>query len=142
MYQDTETTIREVAARLWTLPIEDYLSSEQFSRFCMDYNLGDEWNDYLELSRDMPELYGHMAIKNAFVRFLHYLFRRRPGEFLALFTRILVDFSRGISCALPLRELKSDLQVLGYSDQEIEREFSRLKTDRQNAPEPRDSDSP
>jgi hypothetical protein len=138
MPQDTEKTIRELAARLWGFPIEEYLSSENFSLFCREYDLGDAWREYLELSRDIPELYGSTVIKNAFVLFLHHIFHSRPKEFPALFLSLLMDFSRGISCVLPLDELKADLVLLGYPDQEIEHEFSRVNADGKDTPESRD----
>ncbi len=123
MPQDTEKTMKELAARLWEFPIEEYLSSENFLWFCRKYDLEDRWNEYLELSRDIPELYGSAVIKNAVVRFLHHIYSSRPGEFLFLFTRLARDFSGGISCTLPVDDLKSDLLHLGYSLQEIDTQF-------------------
>ncbi len=124
MPQDMVKTIRELTARLWAFPIEDYLTSEQFLLFCRERDLGDAWSEYLELSRDKPDLYGSSVIKNAFVLFLHHIFHSRQKEFPALFALLLKDFSQGISCVLPLDDLKSDLMLLGYSDREIETEFS------------------
>ena len=123
MPQDTEKTMKELAARLWEFPIEEYLSSENFLRFCRQYDLEDHWKEYLELSRDIPELYGSAVIKNAFVRFLHHIYSSRPDEFPSLFAILVRDFSGGISCALPVDDLKSDLLHLGYSRQEIATQF-------------------
>jgi hypothetical protein len=119
MPQDTEKTMKELAARLWLFPLEDYLSSENFLLFCRHYDLEDRWKEYLELSRDIPELYGSVVIKNAFVRFLHHIFSSRPKEFLSLFALLMRDFSGGISCTLPVDKLKSCLRRLGYPDHEI-----------------------
>lgn len=135
MPQDTKKTIKELTARLWAFPIEEYLSSENFSLFCRQHDLGDAWSEYLELSRDMPDLYGTTVIKNAFVLFLHHIFHSRPKEFPALLSSILLDFSRGISCVLPLDDLKSDLMQLGYSEHETEHAFFGVKADGKKTPE-------
>jgi hypothetical protein len=142
MPHDTKKTIKELTARLWAFPFEEYLSSETFSRFCRDHDLGDTWNEYLELSRDTPDLYGTNVIKNAFVLFLYYIFHSRPGEFPALLGGIVEDFSRGISCVLPLDDLKSDLMQLGYSELETEHAFSGVKADGKATPGPRDTCCP
>jgi len=132
MPQDTAKTIRELTAKLWAFPIEDYLSSENFLLFCREQDLGDAWSEYLELSRDKPDLYGSTVIKNAFVLFLHHIFHSRQKEFPALFARLLMDFSREISCVLPLDDLKSNLALLGYSDEEIKIAFSGTDPDGKN----------
>jgi len=119
MLKDTEKTMKELAGRLWVFPLADYLSSESFLVFCRQYDLEDRWKEYLELSRDIPELYGNAVIKNAFVRFLHHIYSSRPGEFLSLFALLMRDFSGRISCTLPVDDLRSDLLHLGYSDREI-----------------------
>jgi hypothetical protein len=136
MPHDTEKTMKDLAAPLWAFPLEDYLASEHFLLFCREHNLEDPWKEYLELSRDIPELYGSAVIKNAFVRFLHHIFHNRPNEFPALFTRLLRDFSRGISCVLPVDNLKSDLMHLGYSHLEIDNAFSCLNAGGTGTPEP------
>lgn len=138
MVQDTEKIIKDLAAPLWAFPLEDYLASGHFLLFCREQDLEDPWREYLELSRDIPELYGGAVIKNAFVRFLHHIFHNRPQDFPAVFTRLLVDFSRGIPCVIPVDGLKSDLIRLGYSDQEINNEFSRVNADGNDTPEARD----
>ena len=130
--------LRGLATRLWALPIEEYLASEDFSRFCRELELDDAWKEYLELSRDRPDLYGSAVTKGAFVLFLHHILHSRPEEFPALFARLLMDFSRGISCALPLDGLEADLVRMGYSEKEVEDEFSRVRAYRKDAPRPRD----
>ena len=130
MSQDTEKTIKRMATQLFRYPIDNYLSSENFSEFCREYDLSDAWKEKLESSRDRPDLYGRDVIKNAFVLFLHHISHCRPDEFLALFTRILEGFSQAGSLTLPLDDLKRELLVLGYSDGDIEHEFTNLKTSR------------
>jgi len=132
MHQDTKKPIKSLAARLFTLPIGNYLISENFSLFCRQHDLEDLWKEYRVLSRDMPELYGHFVIKNAFVRLLHHIFHSRPNEFLEVVTHFLSSFSQEISDPLPLDDLKKDLTDLGYSDRDLETEFSVLRMNEEN----------
>jgi hypothetical protein len=127
MPQDTKKTIKRLTAQLFTYPIEDYLSSENFSIFCSEHDLEDAWKEKLESSRDRPDLYGNTVIKNAFVLFLHHIFHCRPKEFLELFTHFLIGFSQEISQVLPVNDLKKDLVYLGYSIEEVNIEFSTMK---------------
>jgi hypothetical protein len=124
MPRDTEKTLEDLAATLFTFPFEDYLSSESFALFRREHDLDDNWKEYLQISRDKPELYGSAVIKNAFVLFLSHIFRSRPEEFPALITRLLIDFSLGISREFPVDDLKKDLRLLGYSAEEIDHAFS------------------
>jgi hypothetical protein len=127
MPRDTKKTLKRLAARLFTLPVEDYLTSEKFSDFCRKYDLGDAWKEYLVLSRDKPDLYGSAVTKNAFVLFLHHIFHSRTKEFPELFSLFLDDFSQEISCVVPFDDLKKDLMHLGYSEIEIDTPFSNVK---------------
>jgi hypothetical protein len=63
--------------------------------------------------------------KNTFTLFLHHIFHRRPGDFLCLFAQFLRGFSESISQALPLGDLKKNLMLLGYSEEDINSEFQR-----------------
>jgi hypothetical protein len=127
MPRDTEKILKRLAARLFTLPVEDYLTSEKFSDFCRKYDLCDAWKEYLVLSQDKPDLYGSAVTKNAFVLFLHHVFHSRPEEFPELFSLFLIDFSQEIPCVLPFDDLKKDLMELGYSETEIDNKFSNVK---------------
>jgi hypothetical protein len=127
MNQDPEKTMKGITVRLSAFPLEEYLSSEQFSRFCREHDLGDAWKEYLELSEDRPELYGKAVKENAFVKFLLHIFHGRPGEFPRLFTLLLSGFSREISRELPVNDLKKDVHLLGYSRKEIDHAFSNLR---------------
>ncbi len=124
MDEDTELSIRRLTASLFAFPMEGYLLSEHFSRFCREHGLVDLWEESLENSRDRPDLYGGTVAKYAFDRFLHHIFHSRSGEFLDLFARIVADFSRVTSQELPTDLLKKDLPSLGYSGEEIEHRFS------------------
>jgi hypothetical protein len=124
MAHDAKKAIKRLTAHLFIFPIEDYLSSENFSVFCMKYNLDDAWKEYLVYSGDRPDLYGRETINNALVLFLHHIFHSRPGEFLELFTRFLIGYSQWNTQSLSFDDLKKDLHYLGYSDKDIENTFS------------------
>jgi hypothetical protein len=127
MNGDTEQAIRDLTARLWALPVADYLGSGAFSRFCREHELWDTWREYRQLSEDKPDLYGGSVMKDAFSRFLAHIFHRRQEEFLSLFARLLADFSRGISCDLPVDDLKAGLLALGYPEQAIDHALFSLR---------------
>ena len=127
MIQDIEQPIQRLTDRLFTLPVGNYLVSENFLQFCRQYDLEDLWKEYRVLSRDRPELYGHFVIKNAFIRLLHHVFHSRPDEFIGVVTQFLLRFSQKIDLPLPLDDLKRDLMDLGYPEGELETEFSMLR---------------
>jgi hypothetical protein len=127
MFQDIEQPIQKLTARLFTLPVGNYLVSENFSQFCRQYDLEDLWKEYRVVSRDRPELYGHFVIKNAFVLLLHHIFHSRPDEFIEVVTQFLLRFSQKINVPLPLNDLKRDLMDLGYPEGDLEPEFSILR---------------
>jgi len=126
---DTQKTIGRVAARLFTVSPEAYLSSEYFLQFCREDDLEDTWKESLERSRDRPDLYGDAVIKNAFVLFLLHIVHNRPDEFPALLGRFLTGLSREIYQPLPLDDLKMDLADLGYPAQDLEKKFSVLRAE-------------
>jgi hypothetical protein len=126
---DTQKTIGRVAARLFTVSPEAYLSSEYFLQFCREDDLEDTWKESLERSRDRPDLYGDAVIKNAFVLFLLHIVHKRPDEFPALLGRFLTGLSREIYQPLPLDDLKMDLVDLGYPAQDLEKKFSVLRAE-------------
>jgi hypothetical protein len=128
MLQDTENIIRGIADHFFVVPIEDYLLSEDFSRFCREQDLADAWREYLEIARDMPELYGSAVTKHAFVLFLRHIFHGQPEEFPALLGRLLAGLTEGFSREFPVDDLKKDLRHLGYSDEKTDRAFSILNS--------------
>ena len=129
MPRDTKKTIGQLAARLSSGPLEEYLSSEDFLLVCRNHDLEDTWKEYLELSRDRPDLYGDSVMKTALVLFLHHIFHHRQDEFPALFTRFLTGFSHVMHQPLPLDALKKDLIDLGYPGKEVEKKFAVLRAD-------------
>jgi hypothetical protein len=129
MPQDTQKIIGQIAARVFTSPLADYLSSDRFLRVCREEDLEDIWKEYLELSRDRPDLFGDAVIRNAFVLFLHHIFHHRQAEFPALLTGILMDFSRETDQSLPFKDLKTDVLKLGYPLKDLEEKFSSMRAD-------------
>jgi hypothetical protein len=123
MDRDTKKTIRRLTAHLFTLPVEDNLTSQKFADFCRKHDLSDAWRECLELSQDQPDLYGSAVTKNAFGLFLHLIFHGRPDKFLDVVTYFLSSISREESEPLPLDELKKDLVDLGYTGKELETAF-------------------
>ena len=123
MSHSTEKTIKRLTGLLFSYPIEDYLSSENFLIFCREYDLVDNWKEFLVVSRDRPDLYGGSVIKNAFDLLVHHIFHSRPGEFPEVFTNFLARFSQEIDQQLPFDDLKSDLMDLGYSGYDLDKKF-------------------
>ena len=127
MIHDTGEILHKLTARLWDRPFQDYLSSDDFTRFCRDNGLSDEWRKYLELCRDNPALLGDSSVqKHAFFLFLAHVYHHMPERFLFLLTRLLLDFSRGISCDLPVEEIRSSLLDLGYPQENVDAAVSLL----------------
>ena len=127
MKDTTEKAINRLAEHLFAVPVEEYLVSEEFSRFCKDHHIADIWAGQLELSKETrPELYGRDVVKNAFVLFLRHILHSRPGDFPEVFTLFLTDFLKGRSLVFPLGELKKDVLCLGYPAEDIENRFLNL----------------
>lgn len=134
MNDDTKQTMKELTAQLWALPVADYLVSEEFSRFCHAHDLYDEWREYLRLSEDRPDLYGGSVLKSAFTRFLYHLYHMKKDAFPSLFTRMMADFSRNISCSLPVDDLKRSLLLLGYPEAETDHALFILRVRQEVTP--------
>lgn len=120
MTRETKNTIQDLTARLWGQPLREYLVSEDFARFCRERDLSDEWSRSLGLSGDKPDLYGDSVERDAFFQFLNHLYHHRVNEFLFLFSHLLADYSRGLSCDLPVDDIRSFLLLLGYPAERID----------------------
>jgi hypothetical protein len=129
MQREMEQEIKKLADRLFTLPVEDYLSSENFLLFCRQQDVDEIWSEYLDLSRARPDLYGKFVLKNTLVLFLHHIFHSRPDDFVDVFARFLSVLSYETSLPLPLEALKTDLAALGYSNSDLDARFSVLKAE-------------
>jgi hypothetical protein len=127
MSDDSLQAMKELAARLFALPAEEYLASERFREFCRNHDLWDTWREYLRLTEDRPELYGRSVMENAFSRFLSHVFHNRKEEFLHLFVSLLADFLTEISCDMPVDDLRPGLLLLGYSESELDHSLFLLK---------------
>lgn len=127
MNQESGNAIGDLISLLWARSFEDYLSSSAFIRFLLDHDVCDEWRKYLELGRDNPALYGSAVWEYAFTRFLEHLHHHLPERFLFLFSRLLADFSRGLSCDLPVDEIRSSLLKLGYPTEKVDPALLLLK---------------
>ena len=129
MAQNTRKILRRLTARLSALPLEEYLLSKEFAVFLQEQDLVDPWREKHESALDEPNLYGNEATRHAFILFLQHLLNCRHKEFPRFFSQFLQGFSRKIDRALPVDELKGDLVCLNYSEEEVTREFSILKSE-------------
>jgi hypothetical protein len=127
MGDDTLQAMKELAARLSALPVDEYLASDEFRRFCREHDLWDTWREYLRLEEDRPDLYGRSVRETAFSLFLSHVFNNRKEEFLYLVAALLADFSKRISAVLPVDELKADLLLLGYPESELDHSLFLLR---------------
>lgn len=137
MSDDAKQTMKELTTTLWALPLGDYLVSGDFSRFCRQNDLYDAWREYLRFSQDRPDLYGSSVLKNAFTLFLYHIYNTRKEIFPSLFTRMMAEFSRTISCSLPVDDLKRSLLLLGYPEIETDHALFSLRV-RQEITPPRE----
>lgn len=123
---DTKNTIAGLYTHLSKLPLEAYLSSENFSIFCSKHDLADTWKGHIEFSRDRPDLYGKDVIKNAFVLFFDHLFQTRPREFLVILAAFLQDFRDWNAHPLPVDAIKKECVSLGFPAKTVEDEFLKI----------------
>jgi hypothetical protein len=124
------TDTKDPFARLYTLlaklPLEEYLSSENFAAFCREHNLGDTWKEHLETSRDRPDLYGKDSTKNAFILFFHHLFQTRSCEFLGILTGFLQDFREWNAYPFSCDAIKKECIRMGFPETSVEDEFLKI----------------
>ena len=119
--------LNELAGQLSGLPFGDYLESEAFARFSRRYDLHDAWREFLRLSQDRPDLIGEAVLDNAFLLFLDHIRHRQPAAFLSLLTGLLADFSRGVSCRLPVDGIRDVLIRQGYAEPDVTRALFVLR---------------
>jgi len=127
MPPDTKEIITRLFTLLSKLPLDAYLSSENFAVFCRVHGLADTWKEHLESSQDRPDLYGKDITRNAFILFFHHLFQTRPSEFLGLLTGFLRDFSQWNAYPIPVDAIKEACIHLGFSDNTVEDEFIKIR---------------
>jgi hypothetical protein len=123
---DTKNNIVKLYALLSKLPLEEYLSSENFAIFCREHDLVDTWKEHVESSRDRPDLYGKDITKNAFVLFFDHLFQTRTCEFLGILAAFLQDFRQWNVHPLPFDAIKKECVRLGFPDKTVDDEFLKI----------------
>ncbi len=136
MGDDSRQTMKEITAQIFTLPAAEYLASDEFSYFCREHDLWDPWREYLRHAQDRADLFGISVYKHAFTDFLYHMYRGRKEVFLSLFTGLMVDFSRGLSCPLPVDDLRRGMLLLGYSENAIDHAFFILRIRQEPSPPP------
>ena len=62
------------------------------------------------------------------------MYNTRKEVFPALFTRMMADFSRNISCSLPVDNLKRSLLLLGYPEVETDHALFTLRVRQEVTP--------
>jgi len=127
MPPDTKKSIARLYTLVSKLPLEAYLSSEKFASFCLVHNLADIWKEHSESSKDRPDLYGEESTRHAFIRFFDHLVQTRPVEFLGILVAFLQDLGEYSAHPLPVDAMKKECVRLGFPDNTIEEEFSRIK---------------
>jgi hypothetical protein len=126
--------MEKISSQLWVPPFGDYLASEKFARFRREHDLGDAWQEFLQLSRDRPDLYGSMVTKTAFSLFLAHIFHERPEEFLPLVAGIIAGGSGRHRGRLPVDEVSSSLLLLGYPRDTIDHALSITRGGQRTGP--------
>lgn len=126
MPPDPKQIITRLYSHLSKLPLDAYLSSENFMLFCRKYDLADTWKEHLETSRDRPDLYGKDTTRNAFILFFHHLFQTRPLEFLGILAAFLQDFGEWNAHPVSPDAIEKECIRLGYPDTVVREEFLKL----------------
>jgi hypothetical protein len=126
MPQDSQKIIRQLSDHIVTPDFEDYLLSEQFTRFCREHDIEDIWEEELDMSREKPYLYGGDTIHEAFFWTLQHLYQKKKDEFPRILAGFLADFSGSYPVPSFFYEISEDLIRLGYSKKEVEDKFSKI----------------
>ena len=124
---DRKDHIERLYTLLAKLPLEEYLSSENFAVFCRVHKLSDTWKAHLETARDRPDLYGKDTVRNAFILFFHHLIQTRPDEFIGLLTAFLQDFKEWYASPLPCAALQKECIRMGFPNTLVEEEFLKVR---------------
>jgi len=133
MPKDTKEPIARLYSLLAKVPLEEYLSSENFAAFCRMHELGDTWKEHLETARDRPDLYGEDTIKNAFILFFHHLLQTRSWDFLKILAGFLQDFQEWNAGPVPCTEIQKECIRMGFPERSVADEFlkSRMTSEEQ-----------
>ena len=104
----------------------DYLLSEQFSRFCREYDIYELWSGFLTNAGDRPDLYGSDMIRNAFFPLLQHLYQWRKSEFPRILAGILADYAKKPPGPMCVPAIRQDLIRLGYTSNDVDDTFSAV----------------
>jgi hypothetical protein len=125
MQQDPRKIITHLTDHLLQPGMVDYLESPKFARFCREYDIHDVWDEALGYSRDNPELYGSVVVKNTFRMLVRHLYRSRMEDFPAILAGLMADFFRNYPGPEFLSGILDDLSELGYTRKYMEALFSK-----------------
>jgi len=104
----------------------DYLLSEQFSRFCKNYDIYEIWSGLLTNAGDRPDLYGIDTTRNAFFLLLQHILRGRSAEFPRILAGLLADYAKKPLDPLFVSAIRQDLTRLGYTPDDVDDTFSAV----------------
>ena len=128
MPPDAKKTIARLYTLVAKLPLESYLSSENFNIFCREYDLADTWKEHSEYAKDRPDLYGRDTTRQAFILFFDHLIQTRPFEFLGILAAFLQDLGRWSSHPVPVDAIKKTCVRLGFPAETVAEEFSKIES--------------
>ena len=128
MPPDTKKTIARLYTLVAILPLEAYLSSENFNSFCREYDLTDTWKEHSESSKDRPDLYGRETTRQAFILFFDHLLQTRPLEFLEILAAFLKDIGEYSAQPVPVDAIKKVCVHLGFPTNTVDDECVKIKS--------------
>jgi len=120
MPQDTKERVRQLSNHIMDMNNGSFLLSEQFSRFCREYEIDELWGGLLTSAEDRPDLYGDEIIRHAFSRLLEHIYLKRRPEFLRILRGLLALFPKNSCTPSLFPTVKQDLLGLGYSREDTE----------------------
>jgi hypothetical protein len=126
MPADTKKTIARLYTLVAKLPLEAYLSSENFIIFCREHDLVDTWKEHSESAKDRPDLYGREAVRQAFILFFDHLILTRPLEFLGILAAFLQDLGEYSAHPVPVDAIKKACVRLGFPTNTVDDEFLKI----------------
>ena len=128
MPPDTKKTIARLYTLVAKLPLEAYLSSENFNSFCREYDLTDTWKEHSESSKDRPDVYGRETTRQAFILFFDHLIQTRPLEFLEILAAFLQDIGEYSAQPVPVDAIKKVCVHLGFPTNTVDDECVKIKS--------------
>jgi len=121
---DTKERIRQLSDHMMEMDNGNFLLSEQFSRFCREYDIDEIWDGLLASAGDRPDLYGKEGLRHAFSRLLEHLYQKKRADFPRILSGLVALVPKKASDLLYLSTIRKDLSALGYSRDDAEVYFS------------------